>query len=90
MKVRFFERMNRIFAPCIAGRGYDWELHIDETPCDLWTIHGRFPPKEARKTRCLGLQKIARLPAPTPKLHAGEKQISFTRALESRSPLRLA
>jgi phenylpyruvate tautomerase PptA (4-oxalocrotonate tautomerase family) len=46
MKVRFFEKMNQVFAPWIADRGYDWELHVDETPFDLWTIQGYFPPRE--------------------------------------------
>lgn len=46
MKVRFFEKMNQIFEPWIAARGYDWELHVDETPFDLWTIQGHFPPRE--------------------------------------------
>jgi phenylpyruvate tautomerase PptA (4-oxalocrotonate tautomerase family) len=45
-KVRFFNKMNQIFAPWIAERGYDWELHVDETPFDLWTIQGHFPPRE--------------------------------------------
>jgi phenylpyruvate tautomerase PptA (4-oxalocrotonate tautomerase family) len=46
MKVRFFEKMNEIFAPWITARGYDWEIHVDETPFDLWTIQGYFPPRE--------------------------------------------
>lgn len=46
VKVRFFEKMNQIFAPWISERGYDWELHVDETPFDLWTIQGYFPPRE--------------------------------------------
>ncbi|QTI71291.1 tautomerase family protein [Gordonia polyisoprenivorans] len=27
-------------APHIKDRGLDWELHIDETPIDLWRVHG--------------------------------------------------
>ena|SRR3989338_2596734 len=46
VRVRFFEKMNQIFEPWIAARGYDWELHVDETPFDLWTIQGHFPPRE--------------------------------------------
>lgn len=27
-------------APFVKERGYDWEVHIDETPMDLWRTHG--------------------------------------------------
>ncbi|MFZ3008647.1 MAG: tautomerase family protein [Phenylobacterium sp.] len=46
VKVRFFKKMNEIFEPFIVARGYQWELHVDETPFDLWTIQGYFPPRE--------------------------------------------
>lgn len=45
-RVGFFKRVNALLAPWIADRGYDWELHVDETPFDLWTIQGYFPPRE--------------------------------------------
>jgi len=45
-KTGFFKRVNQLLAPWIADRGYDWELHVDETPFDLWTIQGHFPPPE--------------------------------------------
>ena len=31
-------------APFIKDRGYDWEIHIDETPMDLWRTQGITPP----------------------------------------------
>ena len=31
-------------APFIKERGYDWEIHIDETPMDLWRTQGLVPP----------------------------------------------
>ena len=46
MKVGFFNVINKLLAPFIADRGFNWELHIDETPFDLWTIQGYFPPRE--------------------------------------------
>ena len=46
MRTGFFQTINRLLAPYIADRGLDWELHIDETPFDLWTIQGYFPPRE--------------------------------------------
>jgi phenylpyruvate tautomerase PptA (4-oxalocrotonate tautomerase family) len=31
-------------APFVKDRGFDWEVHIDETPMDLWRIQGLVPP----------------------------------------------
>jgi len=28
----------------VRERGYRWEIHIDETPFDFWTIQGMKPP----------------------------------------------
>ncbi|MEV7661931.1 tautomerase family protein [Paenarthrobacter sp. NPDC089316] len=30
--------------PFVKDRGYDWELHIDETPKELWRTQGLIPP----------------------------------------------
>jgi phenylpyruvate tautomerase PptA (4-oxalocrotonate tautomerase family) len=31
-------------APFVKDRGFDWEVHIDETPMDLWHVQGLVPP----------------------------------------------
>jgi len=31
-------------APFVKDRGFDWVVHIDETPMDLWRIQGLVPP----------------------------------------------
>ena len=31
-------------APLIKERGFDWEVHIDDTPMDLWRVQGLVPP----------------------------------------------
>jgi phenylpyruvate tautomerase PptA (4-oxalocrotonate tautomerase family) len=31
-------------APFVQERGFDWEVHIDESPVDLWRIQGLVPP----------------------------------------------
>lgn len=31
-------------APFVKDRGYDWEVHLDETPTDLWRMQGLVPP----------------------------------------------
>lgn len=42
----FLTHMNKVLKPWIEDRGFNWELHIDETPFELWTIQGYFPPRE--------------------------------------------
>jgi len=43
---RFIVKVNELIAPWTKDRGFDWELHIDETPFALWSIQGMFPPRE--------------------------------------------
>jgi phenylpyruvate tautomerase PptA (4-oxalocrotonate tautomerase family) len=31
-------------APYIRDRGFDWEIHIDETPLAQWRVQGLIPP----------------------------------------------
>jgi phenylpyruvate tautomerase PptA (4-oxalocrotonate tautomerase family) len=31
-------------APFVKERGFDWALHINETPTDLWHVQGLVPP----------------------------------------------
>jgi phenylpyruvate tautomerase PptA (4-oxalocrotonate tautomerase family) len=33
-------------APYVRDRGYDWEIHIDETAIDLWRVQGLMAPPE--------------------------------------------
>ena len=40
----WMEEVNRLIAPYTAERGHRWELHIDNTPMELWTIDGFYPP----------------------------------------------
>jgi len=30
--------------PWVGDRGFDWEISIDETPFDLWSLQGEIPP----------------------------------------------
>jgi hypothetical protein len=30
--------------PYVADRGYEWELHVEEGPRELWLIDGIAPP----------------------------------------------
>jgi hypothetical protein len=40
----WLERVNNMLNPFVHDRGYRWEIHIDETPIDFWTIQGMKPP----------------------------------------------
>ncbi|GBG37413.1 tautomerase family protein [Mycobacterium montefiorense] len=31
-------------APFVRDRGYDWEMHVDETLFDFWQVQGLVPP----------------------------------------------
>jgi len=33
-----------VIAPFVKDRGYDWEIHVDETPLDFWQVQGMVPP----------------------------------------------
>lgn len=36
--------VDELIAPYVKDRGYDWEVSIDETPFDLWSLQGEIPP----------------------------------------------
>ncbi|HXV69453.1 MAG TPA: tautomerase family protein [Nitrospira sp.] len=36
--------LDKVIAPFVKDRGYDWEISIDETPFDLWSLQGELPP----------------------------------------------
>ncbi|MDA9411391.1 MULTISPECIES: tautomerase family protein [unclassified Bradyrhizobium] len=44
MQQQFLQGCARVLEPYVAGRGYRWELHVDDTPFELWMINGFKPP----------------------------------------------
>jgi phenylpyruvate tautomerase PptA (4-oxalocrotonate tautomerase family) len=44
MKAKWMAKAEAALAPYIKDRGRDWEIHIDETPFDLWHVQGMAPP----------------------------------------------
>ncbi|OBI94163.1 tautomerase family protein [Mycobacterium sp. 1245805.9] len=36
--------INKSIHPYVRDRGLDWEIHIDDTPLDQWTVQGMRPP----------------------------------------------
>lgn len=41
----FMRRINRTIDPWVRDRGFDSEVHCDETPRGLWSIQGLKPPE---------------------------------------------
>ncbi|WP_050386800.1 tautomerase family protein [Bradyrhizobium pachyrhizi] len=41
---RLHKALAKVVEPFIEARGLRWELHIDETPMELWTVNGLVPP----------------------------------------------
>lgn len=40
----WMKTIDDLIAPFVKDRGYDWEVSVDETPFDLWTLQGEIPP----------------------------------------------
>jgi phenylpyruvate tautomerase PptA (4-oxalocrotonate tautomerase family) len=36
--------LDSLVAPYVKDRGFDWEISVDETPFDLWSLQGEIPP----------------------------------------------
>jgi hypothetical protein len=36
--------INKSIHPFVRDRGLDWEIHIDDTPRNQWTVQGMRPP----------------------------------------------
>jgi phenylpyruvate tautomerase PptA (4-oxalocrotonate tautomerase family) len=41
----WLKKADAALAPFIQQRGYDYELHVGETPRELWLIQGMRPPR---------------------------------------------
>jgi phenylpyruvate tautomerase PptA (4-oxalocrotonate tautomerase family) len=53
----WLQRVNETLRPFVKERGYRWEIHIDETPIDLWTIEGLKPPEAGSETEKLWVRQ---------------------------------
>jgi phenylpyruvate tautomerase PptA (4-oxalocrotonate tautomerase family) len=40
----WIKTLDGAIAPWVRDRGYDWEISIDQTPFDLWTLQGECAP----------------------------------------------
>lgn len=64
--VPFIDAVNKVIAPWVRDRGFDWEFHVDETPFSLWSIQGFPAPREGTvdEARWIAENK------PSPRTHA--------------------
>jgi phenylpyruvate tautomerase PptA (4-oxalocrotonate tautomerase family) len=65
-KAEWLWQINEAIAPFIKDRGFNWELHIDETPFDLWSIQGHRPPPANSEDE----KRWVRENKPSPRTHA--------------------
>jgi phenylpyruvate tautomerase PptA (4-oxalocrotonate tautomerase family) len=49
-------------APWVSERGYDWEVHVDETPAELWRTQGLTPPDAGSDGERLWAEKNRAVP----------------------------
>jgi|SRR3954453_21175118 hypothetical protein len=47
------KRVEAKIAPFVKDRGYDWEIHVDETPFDFWQVQGLVPPRASSEAEKL-------------------------------------
>ena len=43
-RTNFIKYIGKVVEPWV--KNHDWELHVDETPFELWTIQGYLPPRQ--------------------------------------------
>jgi phenylpyruvate tautomerase PptA (4-oxalocrotonate tautomerase family) len=44
MREWWIRSLDELIAPFVKDRGYDWEISVDETPVDLWSLQGELAP----------------------------------------------
>lgn len=54
--------LESVLARHIKDRGFDWEIHIDETPRELWNIQGFRPPDEGSDAEGLWIKENRPVP----------------------------
>jgi phenylpyruvate tautomerase PptA (4-oxalocrotonate tautomerase family) len=42
----WMKRIRETVAPYVTARDLRWEVHVDDTPRELWSVDGRKPPAE--------------------------------------------
>ena len=63
-EIRFLvmEAIEQALAPFVKDRGFNWEIHLDETPMDLWRVQGLVPPAAYSDTEKLWAKENRPIP----------------------------
>lgn len=64
VRQRWLAMVNGALEPFIAARGFDWELHVDETPPEIWLIQGMRPPPPDSEQEKLWIRENRPVPVP--------------------------
>jgi phenylpyruvate tautomerase PptA (4-oxalocrotonate tautomerase family) len=64
LKAKWMGWAEKALAPYIKDRGRDWEIHIDETPFDLWQVQGMPAPPPNSEYEKLWLEQNKPVPYP--------------------------
>lgn len=76
LKRKWLRMVTSTLKPFTVDRGLDWELHVDETPFDLWLIQGMRPPLPGSKGESCWIEHNRPVPLP---LLDGEQDAFQTR-----------
>jgi phenylpyruvate tautomerase PptA (4-oxalocrotonate tautomerase family) len=58
----WLDLIEQAIAPFVRDRGYDWEIHYDETPRELWRIQGMKPPAARSEAEKLWIRENRAVP----------------------------
>lgn len=58
----FMQLFETAIAPFVKDRKYDWEIHTDETPLELWQVQGLIPPPEESDAERMWLKENRPIP----------------------------
>lgn len=62
MRAAAMEGTEAFLEPFIKAKGYDWELHFDETPRDLWRVQGLIAPEQGTEAAELWFRENKPIP----------------------------
>src|SRR4029077_8023115 len=74
----WLECINATVDPFVRDRGYRWEIHIDETPIDFWTIEGMKPPEGGSDAERRWAEEIVRPRILEPRTASGVQNLGLS------------
>ena len=59
---QMMQRITTVAGPLMREKGAQWEVHVNETPFDLWTVQGVKPPQPGSEQEKLWKKENAVVP----------------------------